>query len=149
MLLAGESGLEGFGCALMASAGVVENDGQFAQDLLCLVFGKRSFSNFKPTTPQVDPASGSHALVFAIFDKSRLVAEFGIREALFSDGMEIISPLDIFMDLDATLTDGDIGWMPIDPSSAIVIVDTVLSLMHGGVGVAAENAGCWEMTGMG
>jgi hypothetical protein len=97
-------------------------------------------------------ASGSHTLVFAIFDKSRFVAEFGrfgIREALLSRGMGIVGPLNIFMDLNALLTNRDIGRMRINPSSAIVIVDAVLTLVHGGMGVAAENSGCREMTGMG
>src|ERR1700738_1348856 len=93
-------------------------------------------------------ASGSHPLVFAIFDKPRFVAEFGrfgIREALLSRGMGIVRPLNIFVDLNALLTNGDIGRMRVNPSSAIVIVDTVLPLMHGGMGVAAENSSCREM----
>src|SRR6202163_3801439 len=53
------------------------------------------------------------------------------------------------MDLDSLLTNGDIGRTRVNPGSTIVIVDTVLTLMHGGMGVAAENAGCRVMTGMG
>src|SRR5450759_3782864 len=40
MFLAGEGGFQGLGCVAMSSAGVVENDGQFAQDFVCLVGGK-------------------------------------------------------------------------------------------------------------
>ena len=39
MFLAGERGFEGFRRAAMSSAGVVKNDGQFAQEFSCLVCG--------------------------------------------------------------------------------------------------------------
>ena len=106
----------------------------------------------KKTIQWLEPASGSHTLEFAIFDKSRLVAKvgrFGISEALFSGGMEIARPLNIFVDLHSVLTDSDIGRTRVNPSSTIVIVDTVLTLMHGGMCVAAENSVCRVMTGMG
>jgi len=35
MLFGGESGFERFGRAAMSSAGMVENDGQFAQEFPC------------------------------------------------------------------------------------------------------------------
>src|ERR1700686_4027184 len=63
--------------------------------------------------------------------------------------MEIVRPLDIFVDLHSVLTDSDVGGTRVNPGSTIVIVDTVLTLMHGGMGVAAENTGCRVMTGMG
>src|SRR5437868_9288805 len=110
------------------------------------------FSHFKRFIHQLEPASGSHTLVFAIFDESRLVAEFGtfgISETLFFSGMRIARPLDIFMDLHSVLTDSDIGRTCVNPSSTIVIVDLVFTLMHGDMGVAAENAGCRMMAGMG
>src|SRR3984893_5781494 len=93
-------------------------------------FGANGFFQMSKRHP---PASGSHTLVFAIFDKSRFVAEFGrvgIRRAFVSCGMGIVRPLDIFMDLNARLANGDIGRMRINPSSAIVIVDAVLTLVH-------------------
>ena len=45
VLLGGESGFEGIRGTLMSSAGVVENDGQFAQDLPCLVCGRQIVFN--------------------------------------------------------------------------------------------------------
>src|SRR3981081_1392039 len=63
--------------------------------------------------------------------------------------MVLVRPLAMLMDLDSLFTNGDIGRMRVNPASAIVIVDPVLTLMHGGMGVAAENAGCRVMTGMG
>src|SRR5216684_3373638 len=115
-------------------------------------FVANEFSQVSKTIRSLEPASGGHTLVFAVFDKSRLVAKvgrFGISEALFSGGMEIVRSLNIFMDLHSVLTHCDIGRMRVNPASAIVIVDPVLTLMHGGVGVAAENTFCRAMTGMG
>src|SRR5260221_3449159 len=63
--------------------------------------------------------------------------------------MEIARLLSIFVNIDSVVTDGDIGGTGINPSSAIVIVDLVLTFMHGGMGVAAENAVCRVMPGMG
>ncbi len=115
-------------------------------------FVANEFSQLSKTIRSPEPASGSHTLVFAIFDESRLVVEFGsfrISEALLSRGMEIVRTLNIFMDLDSLLTNGDVRRTRVNPSSAIVIVDPVLALMHGGMGVAAENTFCRTMTGMG
>jgi hypothetical protein len=39
MFVAGERGFERVGGTLMSSAGVVKNDGQFAQEISCLVGG--------------------------------------------------------------------------------------------------------------
>src|SRR5260370_35851790 len=63
--------------------------------------------------------------------------------------MEIAESLNIFMDLDSLFANGDIGGTRVNPGSAIVIVDPVLALMHGRMGVAAENTFCRAMTGMG
>src|SRR5580658_1539442 len=114
--------------------------------------GQRIFSNFKGVIRSLEPASGSHTLVFAIFDEAFLVAEFGefmIRRALFGAGMEILRLLNIFVDLDSLFPDGDIGRMLIDPSSAIKIIDSVLVLVQGGMSVAAENACRLMVAGMG
>jgi hypothetical protein len=63
--------------------------------------------------------------------------------ALFSGGKEIVRLLDIFMDSDSLFTYGDVGRMRVNPGSAIEIIGSVLAvvLVHGGMGVAAENAG--------
>ena len=53
------------------------------------------------------------------------------------------------MDLDSLFTNGDIGRMRVNPTSAIEIVDSVLVLMHGGMGMAAENPRRLMVTGMG
>src|ERR1700682_4595308 len=68
---------------------------------------------------------------------------------MFSGGIQVVRLLNIFMDLHSVLTNSDIGGTRVNPGSAIVIVDPVLTLMHGGMGVAAENSGCRVMTGMG
>jgi len=66
--------------------------------------------------------SGSHALVFNIFDvavqQSHLVFKFlmfGIRRLLFFRSMKIAGSLHIFMDTHSIFTNGDIGGMRIDP----------------------------------
>src|ERR1035438_7435681 len=112
----------------------------------------------------LEPASASHALVFAIlilatnefaiFEQSRLVSEFGrfgISRASFCGGMEILRSLSIFMDLHSVPTNGDIRRMGINPSSAIEIVDPVrfIVFVHGGMGMAAENARRLMVTGIG
>src|ERR1035438_10054142 len=112
----------------------------------------------------LEPASASHALVFAIlilatnefaiFEQSRLVSEFGrfgISRASFCGGMEILRSLSIFMDLHSVPTNGDIRRMRINPSSAIEIVDPVrfIVFVHGGMGMAAENARRLMVTGIG
>src|SRR5271169_392624 len=107
---------------------------------------------FRKTIQSLEQASGSHALIFSIFDESCLVAEIGrfvISGALFCAGMEIVGPLKIFMDLDSLFTDGDIGKMLIDPGSAVEIIDSVFVLVQGGMSVAAENACRLMVAGMG
>ena len=61
----------------------------------------------------------------------------------------LVGPIDIFVDLDPLFTNGDIGRMLVDPGSAIEIVDSVILLVQGGVGVAAENTRRLVVTGMG
>src|ERR1035437_9086155 len=63
--------------------------------------------------------------------------------------MTTVRTLNVFMDMDSLFTNGDIGRMRVNPASAIEIVDSVLVLVHGGVGVAAENARRPVATGMG
>src|SRR5208282_4791692 len=96
--------------------------------------------------------SGSYTLVFAIFDESRFVDEigrFGNRRPAFFAGMEIVGSLNVFMDLNSLFANGDIGRMRVNPASAIEIVDSVLMLVHGGMGVAAENARRMMVASMG
>src|SRR5208282_4085753 len=96
----------------------------------------------KRPSRSLEQASGSHALIFSIFEESCLVAEIGrfvISGALFCVGMEIVGPLNIFMDPDSLFTDGDIGRMLVDPGSAVEIIDSVFVLVQGGMSVAAEN----------
>ncbi len=70
-LLGGESGFEGFRGALMASAGVMVNDGKFAPDLACLVWWQ---TNFLTGHLPLEPNSGGYTLELAIFDESHLFA---------------------------------------------------------------------------
>src|SRR5580658_1307646 len=81
-------------------------------------------------------------LVFALFERLRLAFRFGfgISRFLFFSGTEIARLLNIFMDSDSIFTHRDEGRTRIDPGPAIVIIDSVLVLMQGGMGVAAENA---------
>jgi len=117
---------------------------------------RTTFFKFQKTIRLLESASGGYTFVFAIFDESRLVAEIGKFGnsrasflALFLGGMEIVGPLNVFMDLNSLFTNGDIGRMRVNPASAIEIVDSVLMLMHGGMGVAAENARRVMVAGMG
>jgi hypothetical protein len=110
-----------------------------------------TFSKFQQTIRLLESASGSYTLVFAIFDESRLVAEigrFGISRALFFAGMKIVGSLNVFMDLNSLFANGDIGGMRVNPASTIEIVGSVLMLVHGGMGVAAENARRVMVAGM-
>src|ERR1019366_7419235 len=68
-------------------------------------------------------------------------SRFGIRRASFFAGMTIVRAPNVLMNINSLLTNGDIGRMRVNPASAIEIVDSVLVLVlvHGGVGVAAEN----------
>ena len=63
--------------------------------------------------------------------------------------MTIVRSLNVFMDLDSLFTNGDIGRMRVNPASAIEIVGSVLVPVHGGMGVAAEDARRLTVTGMG
>jgi hypothetical protein len=128
----------------MSTAGVVENDGQFAQESPDVRLGK---CVFRKTVPPVELASAANTLVLA-----SECSRFGISRASFFAsflaGVEIVGSLNIFMDLNSLFTNGDIGRMRVNPGSAIEIVDSVLVLVHGGMGVAAENARCVMVAGM-
>src|SRR5450631_4855704 len=63
--------------------------------------------------------------------------------------MEVVGSLNIFMNMDSLVANRDVGRTRVNPCSAIVVVDSVLALVHGGMCVSAENAGCRMMTGMG
>src|ERR1019366_9084155 len=100
--------------------------------------------------------SEANGLVLAIFESSCVAGEFGkfgiIPSPIFVfvfAGMMSVGPIDIFVDLDSLFANGDIGRMLVDPGSAIVIVDSTLMLVHGGVGVAAEDTCRLMVTGMG
>src|SRR5260370_42201250 len=118
----------------MASARVVENDGQFAQ--------------WSPES--VEWPLAANTLVLAIFEQFCVASKFvfGIRS--FFTEMTIVRSLDIFMDLHSLFANGDIGRLRVNPGSAIEIIDSVFRVMlvHGGMGVAAENARRLMVTGM-
>jgi hypothetical protein len=79
-------------------------------------------------------------------------SRFGISRAsffaLFFAGMKIVGSLNVFMDLNSLFANGDIGGMRVNPASTIEIVGSVLMLVHGGMGVAAENARRVMVAGM-
>jgi hypothetical protein len=96
-------------------------------------------------------ASVNNVLVLVIFEESLLGSEFsraGISSLCVGMGMKIVGSLDIFMDLDSVFTNGDVGGMFVNPSSAIVIIDSLLVFVQRGMGVAAENAGRLTVTGI-
>ena len=104
----------------------------------------------KTASTESELASAANTLVLAIFEQSCLAREFSRFEirSCFT-GMEIVRPLNVFMDLDSFFTNGDIGRMRVNPASAIEVVDSVLVLVHGGMSVAAENARRLAVPGMG
>jgi hypothetical protein len=69
MFLPGESGFESVRCTLMSSAGVVENDSQFAQESPDVRSGKWVIREAaRKTVPPVELTSATNALVLAIFE---------------------------------------------------------------------------------
>src|SRR5260370_25282840 len=118
----------------MSSARVVENDGQFAQ--------------WSPES--VEWPLAANTLVLAIFEQFCVASKFvfGIRS--FFTEMTIVRSLDIFMDLHSLFANGDIGRLRVNPGSAIEIIYSAFRVMlvHGGMGVAAENARRMRVTGM-
>jgi hypothetical protein len=93
--------------------------------------------------PAIELASATNTL--------ELVGEFsrfGISRASFFAGMKIVGSLNVFMDLNSLFANGDIGRMRVNPASTIEIVGSVLMLVHGGMGVAAENARRVMVAGM-
>ncbi len=68
---------------------------------------------------------------------------FGFRSAPTAGSSRLLEssgPLSVFVDMDSLFANRDVGRTRVDPGSAVVIVDSVLMLMHGGMGVAAEDA---------
>src|ERR1019366_223583 len=99
--------------------------------------------------------SEANGLILAIFESSCVAGEFGkfgiIPSPLFVfvfAGMTSVRPIDIFVDLDPLFANSDIGKMLVDPGSTIEIVDSMLVLVQGGVGVAAENTRRLMVAGM-
>jgi hypothetical protein len=65
MFLPGKRGFESVRCTLMSSAGVVENDSQFAQESPDVRLGKWVICK---TVPPVQLESAANALILAIFE---------------------------------------------------------------------------------
>src|SRR5260370_12694805 len=109
----------------MASARVVENDGQFAQ--------------WSPES--VEWPLAANTLVLAIFEQFCVASKFvfGIRS--FFTEMTIVRSLDIFMDLHSLFANGDIGSLRVNPGPAIEIIDSVFRVMlvHAAMGGAPQN----------
>src|SRR6266404_1967025 len=97
----------------MSTAGMVINDGQFAQDSPCRA------------------PSGQRVLEF-----SKLRVAF----ASFFARMAVVSLLDVFMDLDAFFADGNVFRMVVNPAAGVVVIDSVFVAVQGGMSMSAENA---------
>src|SRR2546427_1063817 len=97
----------------MSSAGVVVDNGQFAQDSPCRA------------------PSGQ-----GVFEFSKL----GITFASFFARMTVVELLGVFMDLDAFFADGDVSRVVVNPAARIVVVDSVFVAVQGGMGVSTEKS---------
>src|SRR5271157_1592194 len=100
-----------------------------------------------------EPMSGSHTLVFPIFEQARFVSDFsslGISQVSFFAGMRIVGPLSVLVDLDSILTNRDVGRLRVNPGSAIEVVDAMRAvvLVQSRMGVAAEDSNRMLVTGM-
>ena len=60
--------------------------------------------------------------------------------ASFLAGITIVSSLGVFMDAHSFFADGDVSRARIDPSTRIVVADTILLLLHSCMGMAAKNS---------
>src|SRR5216684_2585403 len=97
----------------MSSAGVMINDGQFAQDSPC-------------------PAPSGQRL----FEFSK----FGISFASFFARMTVVRLLDVLTNLDTFFADGYVFRAVVNPAAGVIVVDSILVAVQGGMGVSAENA---------
>ena len=69
MFLPGEGGFESVRCTLMSSAGVVENDSQFAQEAPDVRTGKWMLREaVRKTMPSQQLESAANSLILAIFE---------------------------------------------------------------------------------
>src|SRR5580704_9201841 len=52
----------------------------------------------------------------------------------------MVRSLLVFMNPHSLFVDSDVGWLGINPSAGVVIVKSIALLLHGDVGVSAENS---------